>query len=49
MEEDLNAASRSGTHDPPPESKLGVLITESNETRMQTQRQIKTETDWGGG
>lgn len=47
MEEDLNAASRNGTHDPPSESKLSVLITESNETHMQTQRQIKTETDWG--
>lgn len=46
MEEDLIAASRNGTHDPPSESKLSVLITESNETHMQTQRQmIKTETD----
>lgn len=42
---DLNAASRNGPHDPPAVSKLSVLITESNEAHMQTQRQIKTETD----
>lgn len=47
VEEDLNAASRNGTHDPPSKSKLTVLITESNEAHMQTQSQIKTETDYG--
>lgn len=47
VEEDLNAASRNGTHDPPSKSKLTVLITESNETHMQTRIQIKTETDYG--
>lgn len=47
MEEDLNAASRNGTRDPPSKSKLTVLITESNETHMQTRIQIKTETDYG--
>lgn len=46
MEEDLNAASRNGTHDPPSKSKLTVLITESNETHMQTRIPIKTETDY---
>lgn len=47
VEEDLNAASRNGTHDPPSKSKLTVLITESNKTHMQTRSQIKTETDYG--
>lgn len=47
VEEDLHAASRNGTHDPPPKSKLTVLITESNETHTQTRSQIKTETDCG--
>lgn len=47
VEEDLNAASWNGTHDPPSKSKLTVLITESNETHMQTRSQIKTETDYG--
>lgn len=47
VEKDLNAASRNGTHDPPLKSKLTVLITESNETHMQTRIQIKTETDYG--
>lgn len=48
VEEDLNAASRNGTHDPPSKSKLTVLITESNETHMQTRSQIKTD-GLGGG
>lgn len=47
VEEDLNAASRKGTHDPPPKSKLTVLITQSNETYVQTWSQIKTETGYG--
>lgn len=32
----------------PGKSKLTVLITESNETHMQTRSQIKTEMDYGG-